>query len=74
MSNWEKIAEKRANQRKAESDGRVADSLEVRKALMQEFHSGEKTLEQVQKELAEIKRGAKKHGKITRNQAYTGRY
>lgn len=73
MSNFHRIAENRANQRQAEADGVVADSLEVRKTLMQEFHDGKKTLEEVQKELSAIKRAAKKNGKITRNQAYTGR-
>ena len=58
--------------KEAESDGRVADSLDVRMALMEQVRSGEKTLEEVQAELKKIKRNAKKNGKITRNQAYTG--
>lgn len=58
--------------RKAEQDGRVADSMEVRMALMAQFERGEKTLEQVQDELAAIKRNAKKSGKVTRSQAYRG--
>lgn len=59
-------------QKKAEADGRVADSMEVRKAIMQRFHVGELTLEQAQAEIMRIKRGAKKAGKITRDQAYRG--
>lgn len=57
----------------AESVGKVADSMEVRMALMEQVHRGERTLEDVQAELARIKRNAKKNGQITRNQAYTGR-
>ena len=56
-----------------EAAGKVADSMEVRMALMEQVHRGERTLEDVQAELARIKRNAKKNGQITRNQAYTGR-
>jgi hypothetical protein len=59
-----------ANQKKAEADGIVADSMEVRLALVAKVHSGEMTLEQVQAELKRIKRTAKANGKITRSQAY----
>jgi hypothetical protein len=58
-------------QRQAEAAGLVADSMEVRKAIMARFHAGEITLEQAQAEIDRIKRGAKKAGKITRNQAFT---
>lgn len=61
-------------QKQAEAEGKVADSLEVRKAIMQRFHDGEITLEQAQALVAAIKRNAKKNGQITRNQAFTGRY
>ena len=74
MTTPDKIAQRRANVANAENIGIVADSMEVRIALMQQFHDGEKTLEEVQAELARIKRGAKNAGKITRNQAYLGRY
>lgn len=57
----------------AESQGMVADSMEVRIALMEQVHRGERTLEDAQAELKRIKRNAKKNGQITRNQAYTGR-
>lgn len=59
-----------ANVSEQEAKGNVADSMDVRKALMAQFHSGEKTLEQVQAELKKIKRNAKKNGQVTRNQAY----
>lgn len=62
--------EKRANIEKCEADGLVADSAEVRMALMEQVRNGEKTLDEVQKELIKIKRDAKKNGQITRNQAY----
>lgn len=74
MASFHKIAERRASQRQAEVEGIVADSLEVRKSLMQEFHDGKKTLDEVKSELTAIKRDAKKNGKITRDQAYAGGY
>ncbi len=74
MPTPDQIAQRRADADNAENMGIVADSMEVRMALMKQFNDGEKTLEEVQAELARIKRGAKKVGKITRNQAYLGRY
>ena len=56
--------------RKAENEGIVADSMEVRTALLARMDAGELTLEQVQSELKKIQRNAKKNGKITRNQAF----
>lgn len=56
--------------RQAEADGEVADSMEVRLALIARMKAGELTLEQVQAELKRIKRAAKKAGKLTRAQAY----
>ena len=61
---------KRENVKKCEADGIVADSTDVRMALLEQVRSGEKTLEEVQKELAKIKRNAKKSGQITKNQAF----
>lgn len=55
--------------RQAEARGEVADSMDVRKALMARVHSGEITLEQAQSGLSRIKRDAKKAGKVTRDQA-----
>jgi hypothetical protein len=59
-------------QKKAEGEGRVADSMDVRLALIARMNAGELTLDQVQDELKRIKRGAKKSGQITRAQAYRG--
>jgi hypothetical protein len=50
----------------AEDAGEVADSLDVRMALMARVRSGEITLVEAQSELKRIKRGAKKAGKSTR--------
>ena len=69
---WERKACRQALQ-DAEDKGVVADSLTVRKELMERVHSGEITLEQAQKELARIKREAKRNGQVTRNQAYCGK-
>jgi hypothetical protein len=60
-------------QREAEASGRVADSLDVRVALIKRMHAGELTLDEVQSEVKRLKRNAKKNGQITRNQAYLGR-
>lgn len=53
-----------------EAEDKIADSMDVRRELVRKMHAGEMTLEQVQTELARIKRGAKKAGKVTRAQAY----
>lgn len=63
---------RRAWQKQAESEGRVADSMEVRLAIMDRFHNGEITLEEAQTEVMRLKRGAKRNGQITRNQAFRG--
>lgn len=55
----------------AETRGQVADSMEVRHALMSRVESGEITLAQAQAELKKIKSGAKKAGQITRAQAFS---
>ena len=68
---WRAQAQKAAL-KSAEDSGRVADSIEVRMALMERVKRGELTLEAAQAELAKIKRGAKKAGKVTRNQAFHG--
>jgi len=67
---WNAVA-KRDALKQAETSGKVADSMEVRKALMERVHTGEITLEQAQEELAKIKRGAKKAGMVTRSQAFS---
>lgn len=61
---------KRAAVKSAEASGEVADSMDIRLALMSRVHSGEITLAQAQAELAKIKRGAKASGKVTRSQAF----
>jgi hypothetical protein len=61
---------KHDNLKAAEAAGKVADSHEVRMALMARFHGGEITLGQDQAELAKIKRGAGKRGLITRAKAF----
>ena len=66
--NWEQ----RQALKRAEQARRVADSIEVRRALMAGVHSGELTLAEAQKELRRIKRAAKKNGMVTRGQAYRG--
>jgi hypothetical protein len=72
MDEFERRARFQA-QRDAEAQGRVADSMEVRIAIVERIKRGEITLEQGQAELARIKRGAKRNGQITRNQAFLGR-
>lgn len=67
---FEAALEKRQNVKDAEANGRVADSMEVRKALMARVHSGEITLDVAQAELARIKRGAKAAGMTTRARAF----
>ena len=67
---FEALMDKRAALKKAEFDGLVADSLDVRMALIKRMNDGELTLEQVQSELKRIKRDAKKNGMVTRNQAF----
>lgn len=54
----------------AEASGDVADSMDVRRALIAKMDSGEMTLAEVQAELKRIQRTAKKSGKVTRAQAY----
>lgn len=56
--------------KKAEAEGKVADSMEYRVALMQRVHNGEITLEQAQTELKRVKRNAKKNGLATRNSVF----
>jgi len=68
---WRVEAQKAAL-KQAEADGRIADSMEVRQALMERVHKGEITLEAAQAELKKIKRGAKAAGKVTRSQAFRG--
>jgi hypothetical protein len=68
---WEASIDKRRSMNKAEENGQVADSMEVRHQLLEKVRKGEATLEQVQAELKKIKRNAKKNGLITRSQAFS---
>ena len=61
------------HQRALEAQGKVADSMDVRLALIERMNAGELTLDEVQAELKRIKRKAKANGQITRAQAYNGR-
>ncbi len=72
MTRFEQSMQKRNWMNAAEAAGRVADSKEVRDELIRKLDSGEMTLDEVQAELARIKRDAKKNGKVTRNQAFNG--
>jgi hypothetical protein len=62
---------KRSALKTAEASGVVADSMEVRMALIERMNKGELTLAEVQAELARIKRGAKAAGMTTRNRAFS---
>lgn len=68
---FEASIEKTQAMKEAEQAGQVADSMDVRLALMERVHSGEITLAQAQAELKKIKAGAKKRGMITRSQAFS---
>lgn len=62
--------EKRQAVDTADAADEVADSMAVRTKLIAQMNSGEKTLAQIQAELAAIKRGARKAGKLTRSQVF----
>jgi hypothetical protein len=64
--------ERKELRRKAEVDGVIADSMEVRGDIVRRIESREITPEQGQAELRRIKRDAKKNGKVTREQAAKG--
>lgn len=71
--NWYDRQRRRVeNIKAAESAGEAADSMGVRLALIAKMDAGEITLPEVQAELARVKRGARKAGKITRAQAWRG--
>jgi len=65
-------SERRRWMDQAEAASRVADSQEVRRELLRRVKRGEITLAESQAELRKIKRLAKSHGLITRNQAWNG--
>lgn len=63
-------SDKRQNVIANEKAGNIADSTDVRMALMAKISSGECTLEEAQVELKKNKRNAKKNGQITKSQAF----
>ncbi|MBV4536880.1 hypothetical protein [Pseudomonas urmiensis] len=67
---YDRRTDKRVALQIAEEQGIVADSTEVRQALVARLESGEMTLEQVQDELRKVKRDAKKNGKKIRSQIW----
>lgn len=67
---WERRQDKSDEVKRAEAAGEIADSKEVRLALMKRVYAGEITLEEAQAELARIKRSAKAQGKTTRSRAW----
>lgn len=67
---YESGRDKRRALKAAEDAGAIADSMDVRRALMARVHAGEITLEQAQDELKKIKAGAGRAGKVTRAQAF----
>lgn len=67
---FEACLDKRQAVKAAEANGDVADSTEVRLALMQRVRAGELTLAQAQAELKKIQRGAAAAGQVTRAQAF----
>lgn len=68
---FEASIDKKDELKRAEAAGEVADSMAVRRAIMARVDKGEITLQQAQAELKKIRAGAKKAGKVTRNQAFT---
>ncbi|EAM8071727.1 hypothetical protein DQR93_11045 [Salmonella enterica subsp. enterica serovar Bovismorbificans] len=69
-SSWDARLDKRVNIEKLEEQGLIADSIEVRKSLVERVMRGEITPEQSREELKRIQRNAKRNGLKTRNQAW----
>lgn len=67
---YDRRIDKRVALQIAEEQGIVADSTELRQALVAKLQSGEMTIQQVQDELRKVKREAKKNGKKTREQIW----
>lgn len=67
---YEASIDKRRAVNAAEDAGLIADSMEVRTALLQRVKSGELTLAEAQQELKRIKRAAPKNGLLARNKAW----
>lgn len=69
-SSWDARLDKRVNIEKLEEQGLIADSMEIRKSLVERVMRGEITPEQSREELKRIQRNAKRNGLKTRNQAW----
>ncbi|ASL33036.1 TPA: hypothetical protein LR157_003363 [Escherichia coli] len=69
-SSWDARLDKRMNIEKLEEQGLIADSMEVRRSLVERVMRGEITPEQSREELKRIQRNAKRNGLKTRNQAW----
>lgn len=69
-SSWDARLDKRVNIEKLEEQGLIADSMEVRKSLVERVMRGEITPEKSREELKRIQRNAKRNGLKTRNQAW----
>lgn len=69
-SSWDARLDKRVNIEKLEEQGLIADSMEVRKSLVERVMRGEITPGQSREELKRIQRNAKRNGLKTRNQAW----
>lgn len=69
-SSWDARLDKRMNIEKLEEQGLIADSMEVRRSLVERVVRGEITPEQSREELKRIQRNAKRNGLKTRNQAW----
>lgn len=66
MTRRDVIKRKRDAVREAELNGDVADSMDVRMAMVKRYESGEISMEEMQSGLASIKKAAKRNGKTTR--------
>ena len=68
---YEANMDKREALKATEAVGMVADSMDVRLALMDKVQKGEITLVQAQSEIKKIKSRAKRAGLVTRAQAFS---
>ena len=68
---FEAVIDKKNAVKHAEEQGLVADSHDVRLALMRQVHAGEITLADAQAKLKKIKSSAKKSGLLTRSQVFS---
>ncbi|HIE7308873.1 TPA: hypothetical protein ACXPDQ_001130 [Klebsiella pneumoniae] len=69
-SSFDARLDKRVNVERLEEQGLIADSMDVRKNLVERVLRGEITPEQSREKLRRIQRNAKRNGLKTRNQAW----